>query len=220
MIAFSKLVTSGSDAEFAEKLPGVLDLDNFARYMALTAWLVDMDGILGVGQNYYVYLHPKTRKFMFLPWDQDQTFGQFTRGSTAEQRENLTIHKPWSGENQFLERVFRNDAFKKLYLAKLQEFNRTILKPESIRALVDQLAPTLRPAVQEESPERLADFDKAAAGEIVERGGTPVKSIKGFVGPRHAAVENQLAGKAQGETISSGFGGTPRSRQEPPRQNN
>jgi spore coat protein CotH len=214
VIAFAKLVTSGSDAEFTEKLPDFLDLDNFARYMALTTWLVDMDGILGVGQNYYVYLHPKTQRFMFLPWDQDQTFGQFPRGSTPEQRENLTIHAPWSGENQFLGRVFKNEAFKKLYLAKLQEFNQTFLKPESIRAQVDQLAPIIRPAVQEESPQRLSEFDKAAAGKMVNvsmgragMGGTPVKSIKGFVGPRHASVQNQLAGKSEGVRISSGFGG-------------
>ena len=81
VIAFAKLVAHAGDAEFAKKLPEFLDLDNFARYMALTTWLVDMDGILGVGQNYYVFLHPKTGKFMFLPWDQDQTFGQFPRGN-------------------------------------------------------------------------------------------------------------------------------------------
>jgi spore coat protein H len=213
VMAFAKLLTLADDAEFAKKLPEFLDLDNFARYMALTTWLVDMDGILGVGQNYYVYLHPKTQKFMFLPWDQDQTFGQFPRGSTAEQRENLTIHKSW-GESRFLERVFKVEEFKKLYLAKLQEFNDTILKPESIRAEVDRLAPVLRAAVQEESPERLAQFDKAAAGEMVNiymgqvgTGGTPVKSIKGFVGPRHQSVRDQLAGKSEGQTIFSGFGG-------------
>jgi hypothetical protein len=67
VITFAKVVTKADDAEFAQKLPEFLDLDNFARYMALTTWLVDMDGILGVGQNYYLYLHPKTHKFMFFP---------------------------------------------------------------------------------------------------------------------------------------------------------
>jgi len=45
----------------------------------MTAWLCDLDSLLGPRQNHYVYLHPKTQKFMFLPWDQDQTFGQFPR---------------------------------------------------------------------------------------------------------------------------------------------
>lgn len=222
VIAFAKIVSKADDAEFSKRLPEYLDLDNFARYMAMTTWLVDMDGILGVGQNYYVYLHPKTSKFMFLPWDQDQTFGQFPRGSTPEQRENLTIHHPWSSESRFLERVFNSAEFKKLYLAKLQELNSTILKPETIRAQVDQLAPILRDAIREESAERLAGFSKAAAGEMVEiamgqvgTGGVPVKSIKAFVGPRHQSVQDQLAGKSEGERIFSGFGRPPERRAAP-----
>jgi hypothetical protein len=161
---------------------------------------------------------------MFFPWDQDQTFGQFPRGSTAEQRENLTIHRPWSSDSRFLERVFQSDPFKKLYLAKLAEFNSTILQPETIRAQVDQLAPILRDAIREESAERLAEFNKAVAGQIVNismgqvgMGGTPVKSIKAFVGPRHQSVQDQLAGKSQGETIFSGFGRPPAKRPAPPK---
>ena len=43
-----------------------LDLDNFSRYMAVTTWLSTLDSILGIGQNYYVYLHPKTGKLTAL----------------------------------------------------------------------------------------------------------------------------------------------------------
>jgi spore coat protein CotH len=216
VIAFAKLVSHANDADFAKKLPEFLDLDNFARYMAMTTWLVDMDGILGIGQNYYVYLHPQTHKFMFLPWDQDQTFGQFPRGSTPEMRENLSINKPWTSDNRFLDRVFKHDEYKKLYLAKLQDFNENIFKPETIRSQVDQLAPLLQPAVEQESSERLADFKKAIAGETltISSGppgmpGSPVKPIKAFVEPRQKSVRDQLAGKSQGQTISSGFGGPP-----------
>jgi hypothetical protein len=83
----------------------------------------------------------------------------------------------------------------------MQDFNNSILKPETIRAQVDQLAPILRDAVKVESAERLAEFDKAAKGEMVTiymgpvgQGGTPVKSVKGFVGPRHQSVQDQLTG--------------------------
>jgi len=211
VIAFAKLVTHADDTEFAKRLPEFLDLDNFARYTAITAWLVDLDGILGPGQNYYVYLHPQTQKFMFFPWDQDQTFGQFPRGSSQEQRENLSIHKPWTGENSFLARVFKDEPFKKIYLTKLAEFNETLFKPESIRQQVDQLASALRSSVHEESPERLTEFNKAAAGETISIsmgfGGSPGKPIKAFIEPRQKSVRDQLTGKSPGQTISSGFGG-------------
>lgn len=213
IIEFCKFATKADDAAFAAKLADFIDLDNFSRYMALTTWLCDLDGILGLGQNYYLYLHPTTHKFIFIPWDQDQTFGTFPRGSSEKQRENLSIRKPWSGQNRFLERVFKTDSFQKPFLARMDEFNRTILRPEPIHQQVEELTQVLRAPMQEESPNRLAEFNKAAAGEKVtiymgafgSEDGTLVKPIKSFVVARGQSVSDQLTGKSQGQTINSGF---------------
>ena len=182
VIGFCKLVTTAGDAEFADQVGDYLDLEEFARFMAVTVWLSTMDSILGPGQNYYVFLDPKTRKFQFMPWDLDHSFGQFGMMGSQEQRENLSIHRPWRGENKFLERVFKVEAFKKLYLARLDEFNNTIFKPERFHNQVDEIAAAIRPAVQEESEEKLARFDKVVAGEPVPPGGFG----GGFGGPRLA----------------------------------
>lgn len=213
VIAFAKIVSNANDAEFAEKLADYVDLDNLARYLAITAWLCDLDGILGVGQNYYLWLQPSNRKFIFVPWDQDQTFGQFPRGSTQEQRDNLSIHHPWSGNNRFLERAFKTESFKQAYLARLQEFNGTIFKPDRLGRQVDELATVLRAPAQEESSDRLAELNRAVAGEKVTTylgpvsfGTQLVKPIKSFAAARAQSVSDQLAGKSQGQTLGSGFG--------------
>lgn len=213
VIQFSKFTSTASAADFAAKLGEHIDLDNFARYMAITAWLTDLDGILGPGQNYYLHLHPKTQKFQFIPWDQDQPFGQFPRG-TQEQRENLSIHKPWTGENRFLKRVYESEPFKKAYLARLREFNQTIFDPERIQRQVNELAAILRPSIREESSERLSEFDKAAAGQKLAivmgpgfQGKTEVTPIKPFVKARTKSVADQLDGKSEGKLINPGFGG-------------
>lgn len=207
VIEFCKFATKATDTEFSAKLDEYLDLDNFARYMAITTWLSDLDGILGPGQNYYIFLHPKTQKFVFIPWDQDQPFGQFPRGTEA-QRENLSIHKPWTGENRFLERVYKTESFKKAYLTKLREFNETIFQPERIHRQVDELANILRAPMQEESSERLAALNKAVAGEKISismrpgfREGTLMKPIKPFVVARARSVSDQVTGKSEGQTI-------------------
>jgi spore coat protein CotH len=212
VIEFSKFASSASESDFAARIGEYLEIDNFARYMAVTAWLADLDGILGPGQNYYLYVPPNTQKFLFIPWDQDQPFGQFPRG-TQEQRENLSIHKPWTGENRFLERVYKSDAFKTAYLARLTEFNKTIFEPERIHRQVDELAAVLRPPIQEESPERLSEFEKAVAGQKLTivmgpgfAGGTVVTPIKPFVQARAKSVADQLEGKSEGKTINPGFG--------------
>jgi spore coat protein CotH len=94
LIDFCKLVTKADDATFAAKVGEYLNLDEFARFMAVTVWLSTLDSILTIGQNYYVYLHPKTHQLQFMPWDLDHSFGQFGMMAGQEQRENLSIHNP------------------------------------------------------------------------------------------------------------------------------
>jgi spore coat protein CotH len=236
VMGFSKLVTSGSDAEFAARVAEFVDLEEFARFMSVTVWLSTMDSILMMGQNFYVYLHPVTHQFQFIPWDLDHSFGQFPMGGTQEQRENLSIHTPWRGSNRFLERMFKNETFKTLYIAALTEFSKSIFQPQRFIQQVDELAAAIRPSVQQESEEKLARFDKVVAGEPVERfgfgggpggpgggprhvgggrsfgpgGRQPAKPIKGFVVARAQSVTDQLSGKSQGEVLSEGgFGGPP-----------
>ncbi|MCX8107466.1 MAG: CotH kinase family protein [Verrucomicrobiae bacterium] len=169
VISFCKLVSHGDDAEFEMRLPEFLDLDQFARFMAVTAFLSNFDSILMVGQNYYVYLSSGTGKFVFIPWDLDHSFGQYPLAASQEERENLDIHRPWRGENPFLERVFKVRMFKELYLGYLKEFNNTIFRPERFHEQVNELARVLRPHVRDESEEKLARFDRVVAGECIQR---------------------------------------------------
>lgn len=222
LIEFSGLVTKAGDEEFAAKVASYLDVDEFARFMAATVLISNMDSILQMGQNFYVHLHPETNRFQFLPWDLDHSFGQLPMaGSNLEA---LSIDRPWQGRNRFLERVFNIEAFRKLYREHLAEFNTKLLAPERIAAQVDELAKTLRAAVAEESPEKLARFDKVAAGEPAPMnfgpgpgpggprgfpGGGAMKPIRAFAGPRHQSVEEQLAGKPAPPQEARGFGRGP-----------
>ena len=208
VIDFSRLVTNADDAEFAAKAGDYLAIDEFASYMAVTVWLSTLDSILAVGQNYYVFLHPKTDKFHFIPWDLDHSFGQFPIIGSQEQRDALSIRHPWQGERRFLDRVFKLEAFKKAYLAKLDEFSKTIFQPERLVKQVDEIAAAIRPAIEEESKEKLAQFDKVVAGESIRRttfpGAPPVKPIRTFVKARAESVVDQLAGKSDGQKLDDG----------------
>ena len=139
VMELSRFVTQADDAAFAAHIGEFIDLPEFARFMAVMVYLSDLDGILGPGQNLFLHLHPKNQQFQFIPWDQDHSWGQFNRAS-QDQRDKLSIQHPWQGENPFLERMFKVDAFKKLYLARLDEFSKTIFRPERIAQQVDQIA--------------------------------------------------------------------------------
>jgi hypothetical protein len=87
---------------------------------------------------------------------------------TQQQRENLSIAKPWEGENRFLERMYQVAEFQKLYQAALLKFGHTLFDPERLHRQVDELATVLRTAVAEESNEKLARFDAVVAGSNIE----------------------------------------------------
>lgn len=213
LIGLCKLVSTASNAEFTQKIGEFIDLPAFASYMAALVCVTDLDGILGPGQNLYLYLHPKTQKFHFIPWDYDQSWGQFGMRGTQEQREQLSLKKPWQGENRFLERVFSVPAFQSAYRAKLQSLSTTLLIPARLSAQVDALTPQLRPAVAEESKDVLARFDTLAAGKSLTPEGpfafSPLKPIKAFVPIRAKSIREQLAGKSAGLTLSEFSFGPP-----------
>lgn len=211
VIELCKLISKADDAELARRLPEYIDLDAFARFMAAMVYLSDLDGILGPGQNFYLHLHPKTHKFSFIPWDQDHSWGQFAVRGTQEQREQLSIRQPWQGDVNFLERVFKVEAFYKLYVEKLGEFSKSICDPARLHKQVDEIAAVIRPAIKDESAARLKGFDSAVAGEPIRQqfggfggfGGQPLKPIKPFVTIRTASVIEQVAGKSKGQVLAS-----------------
>jgi spore coat protein H len=179
IIEFCQLVSRASDEEFFKRASDYVDLDEFARYLAVLAWIGNRDSLLQIGQNYYVYLHPVSRKFMFIPWDQDGSFGNLRNS----QSESWAIDYPWSGVNPVLGRLYNVPGFRAAYLARVAEFNATIFRPERLAEALARVGPTLRPAVQEEGAGLLPAFDEVMAGRT---------GILPFARARVAHVATQL----------------------------
>jgi spore coat protein CotH len=202
IIEFCKVVTSASDKEFAARVGDYIDLDNFARFLAVDVWLSDLDGILNVGQNYYVYLDPATNKFSFTAWDHDHSFGQMGRASNAD-TENFSILHPWSNRNRFIGRMFAVPAFRDLYLAHMRDFAATIFQPARIFRQVDELAPAIRSAIADESDNAVRRFDQVTADPSPGRANMFGETLKSFVRARTPLVLDQLNGKSQGARYDS-----------------
>jgi len=214
---FSDLLTNGTDAVLAARIGEFIDLDAFAKYMAVVVWMGNPDSVLEQGQNYYVHLNPTTKKFAFLPWDQDHSWGQFEPWRTPESQQKLDIMQPWVDrfggappqfaelaarlQNHLLVRTFKLEPFKRSYLAALSSIARTLTQPARIAKQVDDLAPLLAPIVAQEPKEgRAIMWDQAIGEGAFKRPFNPaspdIPSIKVFVPARQASVLAQL--KAQG----------------------
>ncbi len=71
-----KAINESPDPLFVEDVSKYLDLDLFARHLAVENFLAELDGILGYAglNNFYLYRFEGRKLSQFLPWDKDNTF--------------------------------------------------------------------------------------------------------------------------------------------------
>jgi spore coat protein H len=158
VIALGKLVSSASDADFAAAIGDYVDLDDFARYLAVLVWLANHDSLLQNGQNFYTYLHPDTNRMHFIAWDQDFSFGN-SRNNGA-----WSIYSSWSRSNRFLSRLYAVEAFRAKYVARMTEFSARLFLPDRFKQQVSEIGPAIRPSVALEGAEWLDGLDRVVAG--------------------------------------------------------
>jgi spore coat protein CotH len=199
-------MTFASDAEFAGRVEDFLDLERFAAYLACEVLLSNYDSFLSNGQNFYIYLHPDSNKFGFVPWDLDLSWGGFFLLGSRGERERASIWHPWVGRNRFLERVMGVEAFRKLYRAQLEELLSHHFVPDRLKSRIDEVARVIRSPIAAESGFRLGKFEEAVSDKRVERSrdgneqgaNRPAHQIKRFIEARVKSVREQLDEKSDG----------------------
>jgi hypothetical protein len=72
---FVATITQTSDTDFPNAIMQVLDVDGFLRRMALDVLSGHWDNYWVNANNYYLFLHPETRRWVFVPYDFDNAFG-------------------------------------------------------------------------------------------------------------------------------------------------
>lgn len=209
VIDFARLLTHASDAEFAERVGDFLDLDEFARFLSGLVLLSSYDGFLSTGQNFYVYLDPRSDKFGFIPWDLDHAWGGFPFIGTPDDRENASIWRPWVSRNRLLERLMPVERFREIYQKRLGEILEAVFVPERLARRIDEVAAVIRGPVAAESSYRLRRFDQSVSTNWIERpqlaqdGPTgPVRQLKRFIVNRAQSVRDQLEGRSQGVKLA------------------
>nr|NLI49308.1 hypothetical protein [Propionibacterium sp.] len=75
LIGFLDFVNNSSDAEFTAGLPGRLDTDAFARYLAFEELVDNFDDIDGPGNNAYLWWARATARMTVVAWDHNLAFG-------------------------------------------------------------------------------------------------------------------------------------------------
>jgi hypothetical protein len=209
LIAFAKLVNQADDSRFRKEIGSYLDLDAFARFVAANAVLANMDSFLALGHNYYLYLDPKTKKFTFMPWDLNHSFGALTMLGKADQLADLSVARPWLGSNRLIERCLAMKDFERAYRGHVKALVEGDFRPDRLKKALAAVNRAIAPA--------LADETKALKDRLESKSpGFPFSLLMGqalplntFIDRRAKSVGEQLAGRSKGTVLAGRGPGAP-----------
>jgi hypothetical protein len=163
MLAFSAALGAAPEAALADTLRAYMDLDHFARYMAVDDAIGNFDGITTYytsgspeqagNHNFYLYEQAPGR-FTIIPWDLESTFSLSSGFGDVPAWQTLPAdctqtYPVWGGANQVIapgcDRVFRALAAD---LGSYREAARRLLDgplaEEALSAKIDELASFIR----------------------------------------------------------------------------
>lgn len=147
--------------DFAAALEEVFDVDSFLRYMAVVVTLGNWDSYPYTGNNYYLFYHSGTGRFVWIPWD-------LTWGENAEYP-LFTLDGPGLVERAPLyDNVFQVERYRKQYAGYLDLLAREWFTGENISALSSRYHYLIAPYVTQ------------ATGDKMYLGDTALFSIEAF----------------------------------------
>jgi putative membrane-bound dehydrogenase-like protein len=204
LIEFARLVQKAEDGRFREEIVSFLDVDKFLRFMAVQALIANADGFFTLGYNYYLYLDPASNQFIFIPGDQELAFANFLMMGTADQLMDMSLVRPYGGENKLADRLLAIEGFRGSYRNILAKLSSTLFRKD--RLLADS-------AALEGVTKAILEREAAARAERAEPpvgfgppGAPTAPDLKTFAAKRVDSVADQLAGKKDGYRPQFNFG--------------
>ncbi len=179
LIDFLDFINNADDATFAAELPERLDVEAFARYLAMMDLVDNFDDIDGPGNNAYLYYDIETEQFTVVPWDLNLAFGatnegvggrpvgeQPTAGPTApEGAAGGRLPGGQQQSNVLVERFKANDSFLALYTAALTDLDAQLFDSGAAEAVLADWMALLETVPQLIDPDAVA-ADAATISQV------------------------------------------------------
>jgi spore coat protein CotH len=191
VIEFARLVNGSDDKQFRSAIDSYIDVDGFLRFIAVNALIVNLDTLLAMPQNYYLYLHPGNEKFVFFPWDLDISFAGWPLGGPPEKQMDLSVSHPHSADgHRLIDRLFEIDEYKSRYDQIMGELVAGVFSKGQLLEDIEELENVTREALARDTA---AVASRNERGYPAPRGYRP-PDLRTFVAQRTASIERQLAG--------------------------
>jgi putative membrane-bound dehydrogenase-like protein len=210
VMAFAKLVNQASDEQFKKEIGSYLDVDAFLRFLAANALVSNLETPFALGYNYYLYLHPETNKFHFLPGGElEMALANFPFMGSPDQQVDLSLVHPYPGEYKLTDRLLASKETGDRYTKLLKELATGPFSKERLLKDVEAIEKTTRDLIAKDAKAAAARKEGPGGfGPPGGKGGKPL-DLRTFVEKRTASVVAQLDGKSKGFVPQTGFGPGP-----------
>jgi hypothetical protein len=132
VVEFARLIHRADENQFRAEIANYLDIDQFLRFMAINALLANADNFFTLGYNYALYLHPDTKKFIFIPGEQEMAFANFLMMGTADQLMDMSLAHPYTGEHKLVDRLLAIKDVGEKYQQLLKELSASTFTKERL----------------------------------------------------------------------------------------
>lgn len=224
LMGFLRFLQAAPADQFAEGLAQYLEPELFLKFVAINALLANVDSFIGNGHNYFLYLHPVTRKLTFFPWDLNESFGAHPVSGPSRMQMLHSVLRPNADPNLLVERVVSDPVLGPQYRVQCAALLTNLFVASRLAAVIDRVAAVTGPVVAAESKRARADFDRTVLETLrPDEGDTSVPRfdrelggdgyrpwsfpdaveidnlpIKAWIAGREANVRDQLAGRVAG----------------------
>jgi hypothetical protein len=172
LVAFIRAMNETTGASFASTIAEQIDVDLFLTHVAVENALTEGDGVVGdFGlNNFYLYEYGAKNRFVFIPWDKDNSF----RSNTWPLYRNLET-------NVLTRKLVADPAKRQLYADAVLRTVERFLNPR-------WLTPQLDIAYQQIRQAALADVRKPYTNPQFE---SAVSGVRGVIAARENDVRAQ-----------------------------
>lgn len=202
-IEFIKLIHQSSNADFEKQIESMLDVDEFLQFLAINAMTSNLDSILSMGHNFYVYVPEDLGPMKFIPWDLNEAFGGFGMGTTATTQLQLSLVHAYAGENKLIERILAIPRFKQQYFKIVRELAGGAFSVPAMNARIDAMSKLTSAMMAEEKKAGLSVGQPGGPGGL----GGGMRGGSGGNGPGNGGPGGFGAGGAGGRPGDFGPGG-------------
>ena len=213
LIEFVKLVQQDADEQFRTQIGSYLDVDKFLRFMAVQALVANADGFFTLGYNYALFLDPNTKRFVFIPGDQELSFANFLMMGSAAELMDMSLAHPYGGQNRLADRLLEIPYFREVHQKTVKDLAASVFRKDHLLADAGAFEAATKTILERESDARAVRAEPPAG--FGPPGAPAAPDLRTFAEKRSRSIADQLAGKRDGYRPRFNFG--PPGRGAPPK---